>query len=411
MEVSKDKKTFLIKESKTFCVFPWNHLNVTPKGDAYPCCSSAYTESVGNVNNNSMLEIINNDAMKTLRLNMLNEKESSICTYCYQHEAAGASSFRQFGTEHFADRFDDFMAITKEDGSIDKFEMGYFDIRFSNLCNFKCRTCGSEFSSSWGIEERTFVPDHYTIIHANKGKTDLLEETLGHIKHMKVAYFAGGEPLINEEHYIILEEMIRQGRTDIFLRYNSNVSSFKFKDKDIVNLWKHFDRVDVSCSIDHYGDRAEYIRHGTKWDQVEANLRLIQSLPHVKYESNCVLSMFNYLTLKEYFTYMVDNGLYTPKESCWTIYKALSPSYYCVQSLPEELKAEGRRKMEEAMAYMRTKGFSYHLDELERCIPFAESANTWDANKARFIHLTKERDKIRDENFVTTFPELKSLFD
>jgi radical SAM protein with 4Fe4S-binding SPASM domain len=409
MEVDKDKKEFLLNQSKVFCMFPWNHINVTPLGNAFPCCSSAYTDPVGNVNDNTLIEIVNSDRMKQLRLNMLNEKETSICEYCYKHEAMGSHSFRSFGFEFYSDRIDDYLTATTEDGSLTEFKMEYFDIRFSNLCNFKCRTCGSEFSSSWGIEERAFVPDHYTIIHANKGKPDLLNQILPHIKHMKVAYFAGGEPLINEEHYILLEEMLRQGRTDVELRYNSNVSSFKFKDKDIVSLWKQFKTVVVSASIDHYGDKAEYIRHGTKWEEVEDNLRIIQSLSHVQYAMNSVLSIFNYLTLKEFYTYLIDKQLLTPKESGWSIYKAQTPSYYCATSLPKELKIEAKRKTEELLVYMRQNNITHQQDEVARCIAFAEAEDTWEANKEQFRHLTLQRDKLRNENFTTTFPELASL--
>ena len=79
VDLDKDK---LLKESKVFCMFPWMHLNATPKGDIYPCCSNDYTNPIGNSKDMSLGEAINTDYMKQLRLNMLNEKHSDICNFC-----------------------------------------------------------------------------------------------------------------------------------------------------------------------------------------------------------------------------------------------------------------------------------------------------------------------------------------
>jgi radical SAM protein with 4Fe4S-binding SPASM domain len=100
-------KDFLLNESKTFCMFPWLHLNATPKGDVYPCCSNDYTQPVGNTKDNSLEEIFNSPKMKELRVDMLNEKKNSICDFCYKHEEAGPYSFRNYSKEQFANRFDD----------------------------------------------------------------------------------------------------------------------------------------------------------------------------------------------------------------------------------------------------------------------------------------------------------------
>ena len=119
-----------------------------------------------------------------------------------------------------------------------------------------------------------------------------------------MAYFAGGEPLITPEHYVILEEMIRKGRTDTILRYNTNASTISYKQYDIFDLWKHFDRIELSCSIDHYGERAEVMRHGTDWARVEENLTKFRSLDYVVFQLNTVFSIMNYMTITEFYEYM-----------------------------------------------------------------------------------------------------------
>ena len=154
-------KNYLLNDSKEFCMFPWLHLNVTPKGDIYPCCSNDYTTPFGNTKEVSLKDAFNNDKMKQLRLDMLNGKKNKICDFCYKHEDSGPHSFRNYSKEMFADRFDDTVPTTLEDGTVPDFNMHYFDIRFSNICNFKCRTCGSEFSSQWGAEMRkNYDPNH-----------------------------------------------------------------------------------------------------------------------------------------------------------------------------------------------------------------------------------------------------------
>ena len=89
-------KDFLLNDSETFCMFPWVHLNATPKGDVYPCCSNDYTQPVGNTKDNSLEEIFNSPKMKELRVDMLNEKKNSICDFCYKHEEAGPYSFLNY---------------------------------------------------------------------------------------------------------------------------------------------------------------------------------------------------------------------------------------------------------------------------------------------------------------------------
>ena len=152
--------------------------------------------------------------------------------------------------------------------------MRYFDIRSSNICNFKCRSCGTEFSMGpMGTGRQKNIQSRWSNhVHVDDQKGTVLEEVLEQVDHIDLAYFAGGESN-NNEHYVILEEMIRKGRTDTILRYNTaNASTISYKQYDIFDLWKHFDRIELSCSIDRYGERAEVMRHGTDWARVEEKL-------------------------------------------------------------------------------------------------------------------------------------------
>jgi len=401
-------KDHLLDESSVFCMFPWTHLNTTPKGDVYPCCSNNYTEPFANTKEVSLKEAFNSEGMKELRRNMLSGTPSKICEFCYKHEQHSPHSFRRYSIDNFSQYFDDVMAVTHEDGTVDDFKMRYFDIRFSNICNFKCRTCGTEFSSQWALEDRkTFNPDGPMIIHVDDEKGNVLEEVLEHVDHIDLAYFAGGEPLITPEHYVILEELIRKGRTDITLRYNTNASTLKYKDYDIINLWKHFKKVEVSCSIDHYGERAELMRHGTDWGKVENNLREFRKLRHVDFQINTVLSVFNYLTLQEFYDYMMDSRLILNHMDWYhSLYQAVNPPHYCAKALPEPMKAEGTRKIQDRFIS------SMCVDRLAReAAVFANEEHTWDIVKQDFFHHTERLNDIRREDLFTVFPELQPLQD
>jgi MoaA/NifB/PqqE/SkfB family radical SAM enzyme len=396
----------LLQESKTFCMFPWTHLNATPKGDIYPCCSNDYSDPVGNTRDMSLAEAFNTDRMKQLRLDMLAGKQNKICDFCYKHEQSGPYSFRTYSLEHFGKYFDESLAMTHTDGAVDEFKMRYFDIRFSNICNFKCRTCGGEFSSQWAIEDKkTYKPDGEIIIHVDSERGDILKEVIDQVEHIDLAYFAGGEPLITPEHYVILEELIRAGKTSTILRYNTNASTISYKDKDIFELWSHFDKVEVSCSIDHYGERAELLRHGTKWGRVEANMKKFRELEHIDFQLNTVFSIFNYQTLPEFYQYMHDAGLVSLNNDWYhSLYQAVHPAYYCARALPAPMKLQAAENIRNWDS-----GTGCITRLVNDAITFADQEHTWDTVKDQVFHNFKRLDTIRGENLYSVFPELQQL--
>ena len=226
------------------------------------------------------------------------------------------------------------------------------------------------------------------------------------------AYFAGGEPLITEEHYILLEEMIRQNRHDIDLRYNTNLSNLKFKDKDLLQLWKHFDKVSLSVSIDHFGKRAEYIRKGTVWEKELENLKKVRELDYIQFNINTVISVFNYLTIDEFYFYLIDNNLLTPKDLSYSMYNMMSPKHLTAHILPRHLKDQARSKISKLYGYFHE--HKYKPDQLRQVhamTEWVESKDLWEVHKTKFQNETKIIDDVREESFVDVFPELAELMD
>lgn len=357
------------------------------------------------------MELVNSDQMKQLRLDMLNGVKNEECNNCYLHEDQGIPSFRTTGNDQYGKYIDEILSYTDtHDGTLTDFKMRYYDIRFSNICNFKCRTCGQEFSSQWEQENlRNNVP--FAKEFPKKVNTEFLQDVIDQIPNMEVAYFAGGEPLITDEHYILLEEMIKQNRTDIQLRYNTNFSNIKFKNKDLLGLWKHFKcRIDIYASIDHYGERAEYIRHGTDWGVVESNYLMAKQLPYIDIKMNTVLSVFNYLTIDKFYEYAIDKEMIKPRDHVSTLYNMIAPVYLSAHILPLHLKNQGKQAMDTIINSMQDKQFKVEqINQLNNTNQWVFSQNTWEIEKDNFRKEIERLDKIRNEDFVKTFPELREL--
>jgi hypothetical protein len=385
--------------SKTLCVVPWIHIHTTPSGIAAPCCiaeSCATEDGVGNSRTQGLQEIVNSEKMKSLRLDMMAGIKNPECIKCHQHEDQGVKSFRNMINNEFAHYYDEINS-TNNDGSINEFKMRYFDIRFSNICNFKCRTCGSGFSTQWEQEDLKNNVWHAKIIPKNDNK-EFLRQVVEQTEFMETAY---------------LEEMIRSKRTNIKLRYNTNLSNLKFKDKDLISLWKHFQhKINIYASIDHYGDRAEYIRHGTDWGVVESNFKLVKKTPFISLQMNTVLSAFNILTIHEFYQYLYDNKMYSNKDLTYTLYNMSTPEYLACHILPPDMKQKAKASLEKTVNFLKSNKFKIQqVQQISDAIPWAMSKDSWDQHKMQFRNEVKRLDKIRDENFKQTFPELAILLE
>lgn len=406
----------LLTESKTFCMMPWVHIHKTPEDITLPCCIGSFDHKDDIPRGSGIEDSINSDAMKKLRLNMLAGKYSGMCTTCYKSEDVNdgqGGSYRNDNNRRYGRHLQQVLDNTGMDGTLHNFQMRYYDIRFSNICNMKCRTCNSGYSSMWEAEDLKF--DLRGPTANNNELPELVDEIISHIPHMEHAYFAGGEPLITDDHYVILEEMIRQGRTDINLIYNTNLSNLNFKNKDIISLWEKFDNnVEVFASLDHYGKRAEYIRSGTKWDQIEDNIRILNAVNNVHFCITTTTSVFNYLTLDEFMQYFLDNDLWP--NGAWQLNPVWHPLCFSPVALPQDLKDQARERLQRQIEHCfevlgNEQAGKSMLHEARNFYHMPESNQIWPDQQQDFIAEIQRVDQIRDENFEDVFPELRSILD
>jgi MoaA/NifB/PqqE/SkfB family radical SAM enzyme len=400
-----ERETFLLTDSKTFCIYPWIHLHAYPTGEAYPCCHAEMAYPVGNTRFKSLEEIYRDAPMRELRKDMLAERPNPACGRCYEQEESGFFSGRRSANKHHGHhikRIDD-----------DKFQMSYWDIRFSNLCNLSCRSCGHIFSSSWYQDQAQLAgPDwaknNKVLNIAGRDKDDMWKQLMPHIDYVEQIYFAGGEPLMMEEHYNILDELERRGRFDVRLIYNTNFTQTKLKDRVVFDYWRKFDSVAVGASLDAMGPRAEYIRRGTKWDQVERNReQMMEICPKVDFYISPTLSIMNALHLPTFHKSWVEKGYIKPQDLNVNILQ--DPAHLRVDIAPVEYKQRVCAAYQEHLEWLRP------LDPLNRATVGFESAINFIMSTdntsllSKFWSKINELDQIRNESILQVIPEMKAL--
>ena len=403
----------MIDRSTPMCMFPWVHTYVTPEGNVHACCTTKLTMPAENIleTGNSLKTIaMTNPKISEIRRKMLAGEYPAECQVCWDWEANGGVSFRDYGNKSFSHKIDHYVKNTNEDGTMNIYEPMYIDVRFSNICNLKCRNCSDVFSSSWAKERNQYSIDKQPVLRRVDPKGKITEELLKYIDTVEVIYWAGGEPLLTDEHYIILEELNRREKFDIELRYNTNTTILEIKNRNFAELISKFKRVYIQSSLDHYGTRGEWLRYGAKWDTVVGNIKKIKELPNVVWSMNTVVNKWNILTLDEFIRYMIDQGLYT-KEDSWgsSMPIAVDPDYYDVRTLPQPMIALAIIRLEKLKAEMEEKQYgTAHIQSVLNQLKTMTSIYGSDLER-RGIMVADEIDRRRGENWREVFPELANL--
>ena len=401
-----EREEFLLRDSNTFCIYPWIHLHAYPTGEAYPCCHAEMKPGVvGNCRTQTLEQIWHGEPMQRLRDDMLNERPNPACTRCYEQEQSGFFSGRRSANKHHGHHIKKLAQ--------NPFEMTYWDIRFSNLCNLKCRSCGHIFSSQWYQDQARLAGGDWkeknTVLnYAGRTETDMWQQLIPHLDYVEQIYFAGGEPLLMEEHYNILEELVKRERFDVRLIYNTNFTHTDLKGRSVFEYWKQFKSVAVGASLDASGARGEYIRKGTVWEHVERNRRdMLRICPQVDFYISPTLSIMNALHLPEFHRDWVEQGLIRAQDLNVNILQ--DPAYYRIDAAPAHYKQTLQAVFEKHLDWLRPQ------DYLQRATVGFESAITFmnatdnSGLLDQFWSKTAQLDEIRKENIFDAIPELQEL--
>lgn len=288
--------------NKTFCMAPWTHTYISPQGERRMCCASREQHSfqkqyidasndkkygevkesktnVDDFNPVSLEEHWNSSYMRDIRKKLMAGETIPQCDVC-NNDILSISSYRKWFTGVlFKDKIQEAFDNTDDDGYT-TMPVISFDYRYSNLCNFKCRMCGEQLSSSWEAEKKKhdlWSPKHQPFMvpeikkKMQKFQTEVVETEFKDAISKGIVeeiYWVGGEPLMYDIHWWALDEMIKNGSAkNCFLRYNSNLSRIEYKGQKLFDYLPQFKNWLMCASIDGTGKIVEFIRKGIVWEE------------------------------------------------------------------------------------------------------------------------------------------------
>ena len=394
-----------------FCVLPWVSLEASPVGTVRPCClaDDEILDDVGNkfeLSTANFADIQNSNHMRGLREQFLAGQKPQTCRKCWNEERGGRTSKRM----HTLDRLKHSIADTE--WTADAKPLTFLDLKLGNICNLKCRICGSWSSSQFATEEINQLPrDEQKSSHAyqmlragawpreNQQFWQQIDSVLTDIRYIE---FTGGEPFMIDEHFDMLQGIVDRGIAhQVEIHYNTNGTQYPARGEAI---WRHFKTVEIAFSIDDIGERFEYQRSNANWTEVCANLDRFRDLKEC--HKNIVLqvcttvNIFNVRYLDQVAQWIDQN-----KESFNFVYWNMMHDawYFSIATLPDSAKAGITEHLRSADVPQK------YREEFDRIIDFMNTGASTDG----FILRMKiaDLDRKRQQNLREVEPELADLID
>lgn len=415
-------KNYLLTKSKAFCLAPWMSIHTWPDGNVYPCCLWDSSSPVGSLKNNTMDEIWNSEKIKEGRVNMMNDIKHKSCTRCYELEEITGQSYRKGINSNHKNAIH-YLDETEEDGTLNNQKFVLWDIRISNFCNFKCRSCGTELSSSWYSDAVKLGKK----MHNNKpvitiaDKVDFMGILEPHFEYVNEIYFAGGEPLIMPEHYEILDKLIEKNKTNTVIRYSTNFSILSYRNKHIFDYWKNFKNLDLFVSVDGINNIGEYVRKGFKDEIFIKNVNDFFD-SGVKYKTfgyGITYGTLNYLHLFDMILFFFENNLinkfYRPERHIHYEFSPINqPDHYDCSFLPDEYKQQFKARLDTFKDELIEINVANNV--INEVIKKLTDVYTYSLKNTfnqqilhKFFHMTESLDGLRNEKFEEIFPYYKNL--
>jgi uncharacterized Fe-S cluster-containing radical SAM superfamily protein len=244
---------------------PWVHIYREQDGTVSSCCEST-TPFKGLHSTMSNDEIFNSTQYQEFRNMMMENEWPSTCSQCKKQEELGMRSSRQVSNRKY--KIDD----------INQFKVKWIDHRSSNLCNFSCKMCSGDLSSTLAVKEGRF------------GKTGIITmpapvKLYDDIRDLEHLQFAGGEPLLLDSTFDMIQESIDAGSAPKqTVGIITNGSLLHRKKDNIIDMLSHFRMAHITVSVDAIGKGNDYWRHKNTWDTIEKNLEEMIAAQVKKFE-------------------------------------------------------------------------------------------------------------------------------
>jgi len=455
-------------EEHTMCPMLWMSQSYRANGDIRVCCQAQHGPTGGilkdeqgnilNAKDSNLNDIRNSPLAKEMRKTMMNGEWHEECRRCKTEEDSGMVSRRIIENKLWIKngwnqlKEDDkytweyLLENTDDSGKIDTTAIGnnFFDVRFGNLCNLKCRMCGPTDSSQWYDDQVKLWGDTYKDSH---GEVKLIQTDKGryipqeniydwhesehywtqmeeHIPNIKKLYIVGGEPLLIDQHYNFLQKCIDKNYAkDIIVEYNSNITNIPER---AWNIWKHFRRIGIGASIDAIGDLNYYIRYPSRWEKVWENLQKLSSAEgNFKMWWATTISVYNIWDLPDMMEFILKNRLPRVNDDdtkpIMTPHPLHGPSFLNIRMLPTDIKHIIAKRFEDAKPKLidlakqkitdepRLNSTIDHIHKILDTYKDFMYAKDLSHDMEKFWYHTRRLDKIRGHSFEDYCPQMYEL--
>jgi len=390
-----------------FCVLPWVSLEASPIGTVRPCClaDDEIVDNAGekfNLATASFSDIQNSNSMRRLRQEFIDGRQAQTCRKCWREERAGRTSKRM----HTLDRLKHMLPA--QAWTADAKPLMFLDLKLGNICNLKCRICGSWSSSTFATEELNYVRSdekktshHYQMLRQGawpRENQQFWSEIASISDQIQYIEFTGGEPFMIQEHFDMLQGLVDRGLAgNIEIHYNTNGTQWP---KGAEAIWQHFKIVEIAFSIDDVGPRFEYQRSNAIWSEVVGNIARFRALrsryPNIRLQICCTVNVFNVYYLETVAEWILEQKM---DFIYWNMMHDVY--FFSISSLPDTAKQAITEKLKSADVPDRIK------EEFDRIVDFMNNGVSLDG-----FHLRREianLDQRRQQNLVRIEPEFAQL--
>jgi len=362
---------------KHYCPLPFNHLAIRPNGNVYPCCFFRWEETPADMTLDYPDLFNSHPFMKQIREDLREDKPIAGCSKCYEAEELTGKSMRL-----------DYLADTKLGLSTtppEKEELKYVDLSLSNVCNNKCRMCSYELSTSWYSDTKKLGVEIPRGLIKNGNPLEGYD--LSKLTYIKMI---GGEPLMEQEKFIDILKQCNLPELTILITTNTTVRP----NAELQALLDQCKRIKWNFSVDAYGTLNDFLRKGSKWQEVADNLDWYINRYGKDTNVHAVVSIYNINTFYELNTYIKTRH---PK-SYISFVTADGPSWMMIANLPERVKETIKNKLEIENAKLPIPNFNVIIEDMMKPGDFYS-----------FVHMDKRLNLIREEHWIEHNPELYEL--
>ena len=391
-----------------FCVLPWVSLETSPIGTVRPCCLAE--EEITDINGNKfdlsksaeLADIQDSNYMRKLRKQFLRAEQPDTCRKCWAVEDADGTSKRM----HTLNRLKHI--IPDSDWTQDPKPLMFLDLKLGNICNLKCRICGSWSSSTFAVEEIEFSPIaekktgfHYQMLKQGawaKDNQDFWEEIKNLSDQIRYIEFTGGEPFMIREHFRFLERIVDMGIAgQVEIHYNTNGTQFPDNAEDI---WQHFKTVEIAFSIDDVGARFEYQRANAVWSEVELNIARFMAMrdrhPNIQLQACITVNVFNVIYLETVANWADQQGF---DFVYWNMLH--EARHFSIAALPDTAKQAIVEKLSTAAVSTKTQA------EIKSVIDFMMQGQSLDGTQ--LLNQITITDQRRKQSLADVEPEFAEI--